>query len=143
NLRAPASVKLDRPATAPNQRSLKSRGLRGPETRRCVQQFFRRRASKHARPHSLGGPRARPKVERGASEMLRHTKVFLLLCALALACVARQAAAQTRVPPINLKERTLANGLKVYSAQERSSPTVAIQVWYRVGSKDDPPSRSG
>jgi len=75
--------------------------------------------------------------------MLRHTKVFLLLCALALACVARQAAAQTRVPPINLKERTLANGLKVYSAQERSSPTVAIQVWYRVGSKDDPPSRSG
>jgi zinc protease len=75
--------------------------------------------------------------------MLRHTKVFLLLCALALACVARQTAAQTRVPPINLKERTLANGLKVYSAQERSSPTVAIQVWYRVGSKDDPPSRSG
>ena len=75
--------------------------------------------------------------------MLRHTKVFLLLCALALACVARQTAAQTRVPPINLKERTLANGLKVYSAQERSSPTVAIQVWYRVGSKDDPASRSG
>ena len=75
--------------------------------------------------------------------MLRHTKVILLLCALALACAARQTAAQTRVPPINLKERTLANGLKVYSAQERSSPTVAIQVWYRVGSKDDPPSRSG
>jgi zinc protease len=94
--------------------------------------------------HSLGAGRVPdPKQERGASKMLRHTTVFLLLCALALSCAARQAAAQTRVPLINLKERTLANGLKVYSAQERSSPTVAIQVWYRVGSKDDPPSRSG
>ncbi|MDT7779829.1 MAG: zinc protease [Acidobacteriota bacterium] len=76
--------------------------------------------------------------------MLRRTTVFLLLCALASAAlVARQAAAQTRVPPINFKERKLANGLVVYSAQERSSPTVAIQVWYKVGSKDDPDHRSG
>jgi zinc protease len=74
--------------------------------------------------------------------MLRHTAVFLLLCAL-LSGVARTAGAQTRVPPINYHERTLPNGLKVISAQERSSPTVAIQVWYKVGSKDDPPSRSG
>ncbi|MDT7690334.1 MAG: zinc protease [Acidobacteriota bacterium] len=76
--------------------------------------------------------------------MLRRTTVFLLLCALATAIgVARQTGAQTRVPPINFKERTLPNGLVVYSAQERSSPTVAIQVWYKVGSKDDPNSRSG
>jgi zinc protease len=74
--------------------------------------------------------------------MFRHTIVLLLLCAL-VAGVAQGAAAQTRVPPINYKERTLANGLKVYTAQERSSPTVAIQVWYKVGSKDDPNSRSG
>ncbi|HYY96356.1 MAG TPA: hypothetical protein VE713_17760, partial [Pyrinomonadaceae bacterium] len=69
--------------------------------------------------------------------MLRHTAVFLLLCALASG-VAGAAGAQTRVPPINYKERTLTNGLRVISAQERSSPTVAIQVWYKVGSKDDP-----
>jgi len=75
--------------------------------------------------------------------MLQNRAAVLLLCALAFACVARTASAQTRVPPINLKERTLANGLKIYSAQERSSPTVAIQVWYKVGSKDDPPNRSG
>src|SRR5256714_2429283 len=106
--------------------------------------IFQTTGIKAREPHSLGAGRVPDKkVKRGASEMLRHTTVFLLLCALALACVARQTAAQTRVPPINLKERTLANGLKVYSAQERSSPTVAIQVWYRVGSKDDPPSRSG
>jgi zinc protease len=50
---------------------------------------------------------------------------------------------QTRVPPINFKERTLSNGLTVITAQEHSSPTVAIQVWYKVGSKDDPDKRSG
>ena len=74
--------------------------------------------------------------------MLRQTAALLLLCALA-AGVAQTAWAQTRVPPINYRERTLPNGLKVFSAQERSSPTVSIQVWYKVGSKDDPPSRSG
>ena len=34
-------------------------------------------------------------------------------------------------------------GYEVYTAQERSAPTVTIQVWYRVGSKDDPEGRSG
>jgi zinc protease len=77
--------------------------------------------------------------------MLRRTAVFLLLGALAAAAgtLPPSAAAQTRVPPINFKERTLPNGLVVYTAQERSSPTVAIQVWYKVGSKDDPDRRSG
>jgi zinc protease len=75
--------------------------------------------------------------------MLRRTAVFLLLCALAGAGAVPAADGQTRVPPIQFKERTLANGLKVITAQERSNPTVAIQVWYKVGSKDDPDKRSG
>ncbi|MFL6336251.1 MAG: M16 family metallopeptidase [Pyrinomonadaceae bacterium] len=74
--------------------------------------------------------------------MLRRTAVFLLLCALLTGGVIN-ASAQTRVPPINFKQRTLANGLTVITAQERSNPTVAIQVWYKVGSKDDPDRRSG
>src|ERR1043165_535761 len=64
--------------------------------------------------------------------MLRHTTVFLLLCALAAGAAQAARAQTTRVPPINYKVRTLANGLQVVSAQERSSPTVAIQVWYEV-----------
>jgi zinc protease len=75
--------------------------------------------------------------------MLRRTAVFLLLCALSGAAGAASANGQTRVPPINFKQRTLANGLTVITAQERSNPTVAIQVWYKVGSKDDPDKRSG
>ncbi len=39
--------------------------------------------------------------------------------------------------------RTLANGLKVYVLKDASSPNVAVQVWYGVGSKDDPEGRSG
>ena len=46
-------------------------------------------------------------------------------------------------PKIEYSHRTLANGMEVYTIPDRSSPTVAIQVWYRVGSKDDPPGRSG
>src|SRR5918998_2129044 len=75
--------------------------------------------------------------------MLRRTAVFLLLCALTGAASVADVYAQTRVPPINFKERTLPNGLVVITAQERSNPTVSIQVWYKVGSKDDPDKRSG
>jgi zinc protease len=46
-------------------------------------------------------------------------------------------------PAIPFKTRTLANGLKVYTAVDHSAPTVSVQVWYGVGSKDDPQGRSG
>ncbi|MFN2598163.1 MAG: M16 family metallopeptidase [Pyrinomonadaceae bacterium] len=65
--------------------------------------------------------------------------VALFLCGLALT----NARAQGAMPRVDFKERTLANGLKVLSAIDRSSPTVSIQVWYKVGSKDDPEGRSG
>lgn len=51
--------------------------------------------------------------------------------------------AATPFPPIQYKHRVLPNGLEVYSIQDRSTPSVAIQVWYGVGSKDDPEGRSG
>src|SRR5258706_16366280 len=47
------------------------------------------------------------------------------------------------IPPIDYKHRTLGNGLEIISVEDHSSPTVAIQVWYRVGSKNDPQGRSG
>ena len=55
------------------------------------------------------------------------------------------AAADTalKLPPLDYRERVLANGLTVLSLEDHASPTVAVQVWYRVGSKDDPPGRSG
>lgn len=62
---------------------------------------------------------------------------------LLLLLIASAASAATTIPPIAFKHRVLPNGLEVYSVQDRSTPTVAIHVWYRVGSKDDPQGRSG
>ncbi|MBB6251523.1 M16 family metallopeptidase [Nitrospirillum iridis] len=47
------------------------------------------------------------------------------------------------VPPLAFTTRTLANGLKVIALPDASTPTVSVQVWYSVGSKDDPKGRSG
>lgn len=50
---------------------------------------------------------------------------------------------QVAVPPLKFEHETLPNGLEIYSVEDHSSPTVAVQVWYHVGSKDDPQGRSG
>jgi zinc protease len=47
------------------------------------------------------------------------------------------------VPPIPFKQRTLPNGLQVFTSLDRTTPNVTVQVWYGVGSKDDPRGRSG
>jgi zinc protease len=60
-----------------------------------------------------------------------------------LAPNASGAAAGIEVPPLGFTKRTLANGLDVYTARDTSTSNVTVQVWYRVGSKDDPQSRSG
>lgn len=49
----------------------------------------------------------------------------------------------TPIKPIAYTERTLANGLRVYAIRDTSTPNVSVQVWYDVGSKDDPKGRSG
>src|SRR2546427_7455539 len=70
----------------------------------------------------------------------RARSVLLVLFLLA---AGQAAPAQVKMPRIDYRERTLANGLRVLSAADHSSPTVAIHVWYHVGSKDDPAGRSG
>ena len=72
-----------------------------------------------------------------------RTSVRLLLSVFLLTTLQLAGFAQTRMPQLTFTDRTLPNGLRVLSAPDHSSPTVAIQVWYHVGSKDDPPNRSG
>src|SRR5215813_14444702 len=69
--------------------------------------------------------------------------IRLLLSAFLLASLQLTGFAQTRMPQVKFTDRTLANGMRVLAAPDSSSPTVAIQVWYHVGSKDDPQNRSG
>src|ERR1051325_8714995 len=72
-----------------------------------------------------------------------RTSIRLLLGAFLLVSLQLTGSAQTRMPQLKFTDRTLANGMRVLAAPDSSSPTVAIQVWYHVGSKDDPPNRSG
>ena len=48
-----------------------------------------------------------------------------------------------RLPPLGALQRTLANGLLTIAIPDRHTASVSVQVWYRVGGKDDPPGRSG
>lgn len=45
--------------------------------------------------------------------------------------------------PLSFEIRTLANGLQVITLPDQNTADVTVQVWYRVGSKDDPQDRSG
>lgn len=65
---------------------------------------------------------------------------FLLAIALTTSL---SAATKIEVPPLEYRHRTLGNGMEVYTVRDTSIPRVAIQLWYRVGSKNDPPHRSG
>ncbi len=75
-----------------------------------------------------------------------HLRPAALLASLALLAALAPpplTAAELDIPPIPYQQRTLPNGLQVLSVEDHASPNVAVQVWYHVGSKDDPPGRSG
>jgi zinc protease len=57
--------------------------------------------------------------------------------------VADKGSVPLQLPPLPLRQRRLANGLQVISVADRSTASVSVQMWYRVGSKDDPVGRSG
>ena len=61
------------------------------------------------------------------------------LCAL---FVANVLGAQT-IPPIAHEKYTLPNGLEVILHEDHSVPFVAVNVWYKVGSGDEQPGRTG
>src|SRR5919109_5262336 len=75
--------------------------------------------------------------------LMVRTSIRLVLSLSLLLILQSIGFAQTRMPQLKFTDRTLPNGLRVLSAADHSSPTVAIQVWYHVGSKDDPDKRSG
>ena len=50
---------------------------------------------------------------------------------------------EAEIKKLSFRHASLQNGLEIYSIEDHSSPTVAVQVWYHVGSKDDPNERSG
>ncbi|MGH9901164.1 MAG: M16 family metallopeptidase, partial [Pyrinomonadaceae bacterium] len=47
------------------------------------------------------------------------------------------------LPPIQYSEFRLPNGLRVIMHRDRSTPIVAVNLWYHVGSKNEVPGRTG
>ncbi|HEU6453562.1 MAG TPA: pitrilysin family protein [Gemmatimonadaceae bacterium] len=73
----------------------------------------------------------------------RKTAVVRTLgVALLCAAAGMPAAAQT-VPTIPFEKYTLDNGLEVILAPDHSTPVVAVNTWYHVGSADEQPGRTG
>src|SRR5258706_10357187 len=69
----------------------------------------------------------------------RHALLLLIgLSAMLGSCVAVEAA-----PAPGVAEATLENGLRVLVLEDHRSPVVSIQVWYRVGSRNERPGATG
>ncbi|MBI1250359.1 MAG: insulinase family protein [Alphaproteobacteria bacterium] len=69
----------------------------------------------------------------------------MLLSSCASSSSERTDEAQTglRIPALAYTSRVLDNGLQVYAMPDPNTANVSVQVWYNVGSKDDPEGRSG
>jgi zinc protease len=85
--------------------------------------------------------------------MRRLASLLVAVCALAACSTAstQQGAAPSALPaqqtlhvaPLQYHMRTLANGLRIYAMPDPNTANVSVQVWYDVGSKNDPIGRSG
>jgi len=71
------------------------------------------------------------------------TRLSRLMAVLLLAVSLPLAASTTAAVDIPYEEFTLDNGLRVIVHTDRKAPIVAVNLWYHVGSKDEPPGRTG
>ncbi len=81
------------------------------------------------------------------SQSSRQPRLRLLVLALALATGLPSAFAKTAPATasvdIPFQQFTLDNGLRVIVHTDRKAPIVAVNIWYHVGSKDEPAGKSG
>ncbi|HMJ92734.1 MAG TPA: pitrilysin family protein [Allosphingosinicella sp.] len=83
------------------------------------------------------------KLAKAALIALVSTTALGAAPALAQRPAASAPAGRLSVPPLDYKQRKLANGLTIISMRDTTTPNVAVSLWYDVGSKHDPEGRSG
>lgn len=75
---------------------------------------------------------------------MRFHKIFLALFALvSLLSTTIIAQKETKLPKLKYEEYHLKNGLRVILHEDRSTPIVAVNLWYHVGSKNEVVGRTG
>lgn len=82
-------------------------------------------------------------MRRRLCQFTRYVAGGSFLVAVAASSAGEATPSQVEIPKINFSHWELENGLQVYAVEDHASPTVAVQVWYHVGAKDDPAGRSG
>jgi zinc protease len=73
----------------------------------------------------------------------RRVIPFAILLTAGLSAAQRPQQAPADAIKIPIETYTLPNGLTVILSVDRSTPTVAVAVWYHVGSKNETPGRTG
>jgi len=71
---------------------------------------------------------------------MRNAKRSLLFAAALTCCLVQLSVAQIKIPYETYK---LPNGLTVIMSVDKTTPTVAVNIWYHVGSKNEIPGRTG
>lgn len=74
---------------------------------------------------------------------MRIRNLCLGLIVLASVAVTGVFAQGTKLPKVKVKQYTLKNGLTVVLHRDMSTPVVAVNTWYHVGSKNETPGRTG
>ncbi|HVF29765.1 MAG TPA: pitrilysin family protein, partial [Pyrinomonadaceae bacterium] len=69
--------------------------------------------------------------------------MLVVLSLISTAAIAQKNGNGDKLPPINIKEYKLKNGLRVLFHEDRSTPVVSVGVWYHVGSKNEAEGRTG
>jgi zinc protease len=87
---------------------------------------------------------ARAGKREGMNKSLRLVALVICAAFMSAPALAQQDTSMTvRPPKLEFTARTLSNGLKVILLEEHSVPVINLQIWYHVGSKDEPPGHSG
>lgn len=79
------------------------------------------------------------KVSKFAELLSKATLVFIGLCAVAPSVQA----AESLATDFAFEKYKLSNGLEVILHQDQRTPTVTVNIWYHVGSKDEPAGKNG
>ncbi len=75
---------------------------------------------------------------------MRNQRIYIyLLITILVMSMSAFAQSGDKLPPINVKQYKLKNGLTVLIHEDHSTPIVAVNLWYHVGSKNEAPGRTG
>ena len=89
----------------------------------------------------MSAPRA--VLQKGALALALDTAIGAVAFAPGPAQAQAQDAPARASVDIPYQEFTLPNGLKVLVHEDHKAPIVAVNIWYHVGSKDEPRGRTG